>query len=88
MRLERAVEIVEHDAGLDRAAPVADVELDDPVEMLRAVDDQRRVHRLPALRGAAAARQHADTPSSRAIAIARSASAIVRGATTPSGIIW
>ena len=28
------------------------------------------------------------TPSSRAIAIARSASSIVRGATTPSGMIW
>ena len=28
------------------------------------------------------------TPSSRASASARSASAIVRGATTPSGIIW
>ena len=28
------------------------------------------------------------TPSSRASAIARSASATVRGATTPSGIIW
>ena len=28
------------------------------------------------------------TPSSRQIAIARSASSIVRGATTPSGMIW
>ena len=28
------------------------------------------------------------TPSSRAIAIARSASAIVRGTTTPTGMIW
>ena len=28
------------------------------------------------------------TPSSRAMASARSASAMVRGTTTPSGIIW
>ena len=28
------------------------------------------------------------TPSSRAIAIARSASSIERGATTPTGMIW
>ena len=28
------------------------------------------------------------TPSSRASAIARSASSIVRGVTTPSGMIW
>ena len=29
-----------------------------------------------------------ETPSSRAIAIARAASSIVRGVTTPCGIIW
>ena len=46
------------------------------------------VDRLP---GIARCRRRAAvtlTPSSRAIAIARSASAIVRGATTPSGMIW
>ncbi len=59
VRLEPAVELVEHDAGLDHAAPAGDVELEDVVEMFRAVDDQRRVDGLAALRGAAAARQHA-----------------------------
>ena len=54
---ELAVEIVEHDAGLDRAAPVLDVEIDDAGEIFGAVDDQPLAHRLPALRGAAAAGQ-------------------------------
>ena len=33
VRLELAVELVEHDAGLDHAAPAGDVELEDVVEM-------------------------------------------------------
>src|SRR5205814_8643343 len=57
--LEPAIQVVEDDAGLDRAAPVADVDLVDLREVFGAVDDQRFVHRLPGLRGAAAARQHA-----------------------------
>ena len=56
---QRAVEVVEHDAGLDRAAPPGDVELEHAVEVARAVDHQRLIDRLPALRGAAAAREHA-----------------------------
>ena len=60
VRFQRAVEIVEHDAGLDHAALVLDIELENSVEIFRAVDDERLVHRLPALRGAAAARQHRD----------------------------
>ncbi len=59
VRLEPAVELIEHDAGLDDAAPAGDVELDHMVEMFRAVDDQRRIDGLARLRGAAAARQHA-----------------------------
>ena len=65
--------------GSTDAAPPGDVELEDAVEIFRAVDHQRLVDRLPALRGAAAARPARVTPSSRASAIARSASAIVRG---------
>ena len=37
----------------------ADVEIEQLVQVLRAVDDQRVVDGLPGLRGAAAARQHA-----------------------------
>jgi hypothetical protein len=40
VRLELAVEIVEHDAGLDRHAPALDVEIQDAREVLRAVDDE------------------------------------------------
>ncbi len=58
--LEGAVEVVEHDAGLDGAAPARDVEVEHAVQIFRAVDHQRPVDRLPALRGSAAARQHGD----------------------------
>ena len=58
MRLERAIEIIEHDARLDRAAAPRDIEIEDAVQIFRAVDDQRMVDRLPALRSAAAARQY------------------------------
>ena len=60
VRLQGAVEIVEHDAGLDHAAASRDVELQHAVEIFRAIQDQRMIDRLPALRGAAAARQHGD----------------------------
>ena len=55
-----AVEIVEHDAGLDHAAAARDIELQQAVEIFGAIQDQRMVDRLPALRGAAAAREHGD----------------------------
>ena len=59
VRLELAVEIVEHDAGLDRAARALDVEIEDAGEIFRAIHHQRFADGLPGLRGAAAARQHA-----------------------------
>ena len=59
MRAQPAIELVEHDAGLDRAALAGHVERQHMVEILRAVDDQRGVHGLAGLRGAGAARQHA-----------------------------
>ena len=58
VRLELPVEIVEHDAGLDRAAGALDVEVEDPREIFRAIDDQRFADGLPGLRRSAAARQH------------------------------
>ena len=64
-----------------------DVELDQLIEIARAVDDQRGIYGLPGLRGAAAARQHADA------LLARDRQRVLgllseRGATTPMGMIW
>ena len=53
---ELAVEVVEHDAGLDHADAVFDVEREDAVQVLGKVDDDPVVDGLAALRGAAAAR--------------------------------
>ena len=52
------VEIVEHDAGLHHAGAVDLVDLDQLLEVLAEVHDQRAPDRLAGLRGAAAARQH------------------------------
>ena len=60
VRFQRAVEILEHDARFDHTAPAVDIQIDNAVEIFRAIDHQRRIHRLPALRGAAAARQNRD----------------------------
>ncbi len=60
VRLELAVELVEHDARLDRAAPRLDVEVEDAGQVFRAVDHQRFADGLAGLRRAAAARQHRD----------------------------
>jgi len=56
--LELAIKVVEDDARLDGDAAAGDVEIEDPVQILRAVDHQGRPDRLPALGGAAAARQN------------------------------
>ena len=63
MLLELAVEIVEHDAGLDHANAVFDVEREQAVQVLGEVDDDSLVDGLAALRGPAAARGD-DRPSS------------------------
>ena len=56
MLFELAVEVVEHDAGLDHAGAVLDVEREDPVQVFGEIDDDAVVDRLAALRSAAAAR--------------------------------
>src|SRR5262249_1757535 len=43
---------------LHTGAPPRDVKVEDPVEVLRAVDDHRMIDGLAGLRGAAAARRH------------------------------
>ena len=56
--LQLPVEIVEHNAGLDHAGALLDIERDDSVQILRDIDHDAAVDSLAALRGAAAARRH------------------------------
>ena len=65
LRLQPPIELVEHDPGLDLARPGMRIQRQDLGEPFRAIDDQRRVHRLPALRGSPAARQHGNAARSR-----------------------
>src|SRR5262249_31038200 len=58
MRLQRAVELVEHDAGLHDAPSPREIDVDDAGEIFRTVEHQRFVYRLAGLRSASAARQH------------------------------
>ena len=51
------VEIVEHDAGLDHARPILDIEREDAAQVFREVDNNAVIDGLAALRGAAAARR-------------------------------
>src|SRR3954451_4876504 len=55
MLLELAVKVIEHDARLDHAAMVCDIERDDAVQMLRYIDNDAVIYGLTALRGAATA---------------------------------
>ena len=58
MRTQLAIEVVEHDAGLDHAAPVLGIEFENAVQVFRTIDHQRMVDRLAALGGAATSREH------------------------------
>ena len=57
VRLQPGIELVEHDARLDRDLGAVLVEAHDLAQVLGDIDDQRLAHRLAALRGAGAARQ-------------------------------
>src|SRR5258708_18216782 len=57
MRLQPGIELVEHDAGLNRDLGALLVEPNDLPHVLREIDDQGRAHGLAALRCAGAARQ-------------------------------
>ncbi len=59
MRLQSSVEIVEDNPGLDGATLAGDVQLQDAVEIFRAIDDKGRIDGLPSLRSAGPSRQHA-----------------------------
>jgi hypothetical protein len=52
MRLQLAIEIVQHDAGLHRHGAAFHIQRQDAVEMLGAVDDEARIDSLSALAGA------------------------------------
>ncbi len=56
--LEPGVEVVQHQAGLDLGRACIRVHREDVAQMLAVVDHQGRARGLPALAGAAAARQH------------------------------
>ena len=58
VRLEGRVQLVEDDAGLDARPALGDVDLEQPVEILRRIDDQAAADGLPGLRGAAASQRH------------------------------
>ena len=60
MRFQNPVELIEHDARLDHAAPRRDIEREEAVEIFRAVDHEARIDRLAGLRGPRAARRHRD----------------------------
>ena len=57
MGFQLPVQLVKNDPRLDKAAPGRDIKVENAVQMAAGVDHKRVVHRLPALRGAAAARQ-------------------------------
>ena len=65
MRLQRRVEMAEHDARLDDGAASIGVDLEHVAKIFRAVEDQGSIDRLAALAGAAAARQDRDAALAR-----------------------
>ena len=57
MALELRVQVIEHDSGLHPRRARGYVELEQFVQMLAVIDDERCAHGLTALRGARATRQ-------------------------------
>jgi hypothetical protein len=64
VRLERGVQLVEHDAGLHACGACLGIDGQDAVEILRGIEHQAGADRLARLRGAAPARRqrHAVAP--------------------------
>ena len=60
MLAQRRVQMAQHQPGFHQCRARLRIDVQDAAQMLRAVDHQRAVHRLAALAGAAAARQHRD----------------------------
>ena len=55
---QRGVELAEHHAGFHQRRVLLRIDVQDAAQVLAAVQHQRAIHRLAALAGAAAARQH------------------------------
>ena len=87
VRLDLLVQVVEHAARLDASQRSVGVDLQDAVEILRAVEDHARPDRLAGLRRAAAAGR-SGTPKRAHDADRGDDVGLVRGSTTPSGTIW
>ena len=83
---ELRVEIVEHDARLDHAGCVLDVERDDAVQVFGEIDDEAVIDGLAALRGAAAARRDGHARRRGRSPASAAPRPWLRGTTTPSGI--
>jgi hypothetical protein len=62
---DRMVELVLHEPRLHARPPLVRVDLEDAVHVLREVEHERAVDRLPGERGAAAARQQRDVLAAR-----------------------
>ena len=87
VRLQRRVQVAEHDAGLDQRGARRRVDVQDRGADIAEVDHQRAVDGLPALAGAGAAGKHRHAFLA-AIASAAATSSMLRGTITPIGSTW
>ena len=53
---QRCVQVVQHDAGFDNGCALVNIKIQNIAQVFAVVDDQARTHSLPALAGAATAR--------------------------------
>src|SRR5438046_6163932 len=56
VRIEKRIQLIEHDTGADADAAILDVEIDDLAIVAREIDDQSFANRVPDQAGAGAAR--------------------------------
>ena len=89
VRLQLRVEVVEHQAGLDRRGAIRSASTSRTrAQVLAVVDDQRGAGRLAALAGAGAARQHRHVQVARDVDGDGDVARRVRGTNTPTGMTW
>ena len=60
VRLERGVQFIEHDAGLDAGPSLVRIHLDETIQVLRGIEHEAGANRLAGLRRAAASRRDRD----------------------------
>jgi hypothetical protein len=83
----RGVQLVEHDARLDARPALLDVHVEQPVQVLRRVEDESRPMAWPAC-DVPPPRRVSGQRKSRQIRTARMRSSRVLPIITPSGSIW